>query len=210
MFYKRNQVEEAIGVMFGEPPGSPSPELRTRMKRLLDADRNFGRNPRSSEPEVAHYAFYSDEAPGKGAEVEFSDYEAFALLSGMRLLHHGWPQGFAVTMFRSVRPQLEKEHGRILRQDPAILFDQDAIRKNAREGDLAVDSTDPVFLLIVSDVGGSGGEPSGSVHRGVDKVFEFIRKKQAASWTFHELTTTAHKLRSKLAEIPPRKRGRAV
>ena len=32
--------------------------------------------------------------PGKGFEVWLADYEAFALLTGVRLLQHGWPQGW--------------------------------------------------------------------------------------------------------------------
>jgi predicted DNA-binding transcriptional regulator YafY len=50
-------------------------------------------------------------------EVWFSEYEAFALLNGLRLMAHGWPQGVAVTLMRRVRSELEKQHARILNQD---------------------------------------------------------------------------------------------
>ena len=79
--FKRNQVEEAISRVFEPLSPEPTLNLRTRMKRLLDTDRALGRDRRSNDPKVAHYAFYSDEAPGSGREVWFSEYECFALLN---------------------------------------------------------------------------------------------------------------------------------
>ena len=206
--YKRNQVEEAIDRVFGLPAGKPNSELRTRLKRLLDTDRGLGRAARSNDPVLANYAFYSSEAPGKGGEVEFTECEVFSLLTGLRLLQHGWPQGFAVNMLRRVRPELEEEHARFLRQDPKKLFDEEAIRKSAREGDLALSNTDPVFLTIVSRTDHDGDDLSGSICRGVSKVFEFINQNAARCWTFHELVTPAHKLRGELLKTQPRKRGK--
>src|SRR5215475_5153361 len=98
MEYKRNQVEDAISRTVDARSARPSSELRTRVKRLLDTDRNLGRNKRSTDPTMANYAFYSADQRGKGVEVWFSAYEAFALMTGLRLLQHGWPQGFAVEM----------------------------------------------------------------------------------------------------------------
>ena len=115
--YKRNQIEEAISNVLEPRSQAPSSDLRTRLKRLLETDRALGRAPRSVDPERANYAFYSVEAPGSGVEIWFSKYEAFALMNGLRLMAHGWPQGFAVSVMRRVRPELEKEHVRILKQD---------------------------------------------------------------------------------------------
>src|SRR2546423_14906577 len=148
--YKRNQIEEALSRAFGEASATPSSELRTRLKRLLEMDRSLGRNTRAADPEVANYAFYSSDSPGRGVEVSFSDYEAFALMVGLRLLQHRWPQSFPVVLLRRLRPELEREHARILKQDPKVLFDEKRIRENARPGDFYVDNTDPVFLTIVS------------------------------------------------------------
>jgi hypothetical protein len=53
---------------------------------------------------------------------------------------------FAVSIMRRVRVDLEREHARILKQDPRKLFDWERIRATAREGDIGVDNTDPVFL----------------------------------------------------------------
>src|SRR5215211_9001450 len=121
--YKRNQVEEAISLMFDPSSRDPSTELRTRLKRLFETDRNLGRNPRSSDPERTNFAFFSSEAPGTGVEVWFSSYEAFALFTAWRLLEHGWPQASAVSILRQIRPRLEREHARILKLDPAQIFD---------------------------------------------------------------------------------------
>lgn len=209
--YKRNQVEEAIARVLESPSAKPSSELRTRMKRLLDTDRNLGRNVRSADPEKANYAFYSEDAPGKGVEVRFSDYEAFALLTGLRLLRHEWPQSFAVELLRRVRPELERQHSRILKQDPKELFDEELIRKKARAGDLGFDNTDPVLLVIASGEGGrkNARATSGAVCRGMVEVSNFLRQQGARSWTLHELVTPAHVLRNQLTRAEPRKRGRS-
>ena len=88
---------------------------------------------RSKDAEEANFAFFSEEAPGTGADISFSEYEAFALLNGLRIMEHGWPQGFAVSIMRRVRRDLEREHARILRQDPgqAIRLGSDT-RKSPR------------------------------------------------------------------------------
>ena len=95
MSYKRNQIEEAIARIFAPNCEKPPSELRTRIKRLLDLDRFTGRKRHSKDPEEANFAFFSEEAPGTGSDIQFSEYEAFALLIGLRIMGHGWPQGFA-------------------------------------------------------------------------------------------------------------------
>jgi hypothetical protein len=211
--YKRNQVEEAISRTFGEQSARPSSELRTRLKRLLETDRSLGRNVRSADPERANYAFYSSDSPGRGVEVWFSDYEAFALMTGLRLLQLRWPQSFPVAVLRRLRPQLEREHARILKQDPKILFDQKRIRENARPGDLYVDNTDPIFLTIVSREAHLKEAPTGSlpcaVCHGREQMFKFVKEQSARSWSSYELVTPAHALLLQLSKVQPRKRGRS-
>jgi hypothetical protein len=211
--FKRNQVEEAISGVLEPHSEKPTSELRTRLKRLLDTDRALGRSPRSTDAEAANYAFYSDEAAGSGVEVWFSGYETFALLTGLRLMGHGWPQSFAVSVMRRVRPQLEKEHARILKQDVKKLFDQDEIRRNARPGNMALDNTDPVFLTIFSRQDSSNNRNvECSVRRGVKDAWDFVREKNdklgAGAVTMFELATTAHHLSQELARTEPRRRGR--
>jgi hypothetical protein len=195
--YKRNQVEEAISRTIGERSEKPSSDLRIRLKRLLEADRGLGRDPRSSDPEAESFAFYSEDAPGRGVEVRFSEYEAFALLIGLQLLQHGWPQGFVVRVMRLVRSQLEAQHMRILLQDPKELFDD----------------TDPVLLTIVSgrqDPKDGGEEPPRcSVCRSMQEVSRFVKEQAARSWTLFEVVSPAHALAIQLSRAEPRSRGRS-
>ena len=211
MSYKRNQIEEAITRIVVPNCEEPPSELRTRIKRLLDLDRSIGRKPRSKDAEEANFGFFSEEAPGTGADIMFSEYEAFALLNGLRIMAHGWPQSFAVSIMRRVRRDLEREHARILRQDPGKLFDWDAIRARARPGDIAVDNTDPVFLTIASKAQrGPDGQtaPLSAVCHGWAKVCEFSRDVGAPSVTFFEVVTLAHRLHHELMKAEPRRRGR--
>ena len=72
------------------------------------------------------------DAPGRGLENWFTGYEAFALLTGLRLMRHGWPQGLAVAALRRVKSDLERHHAHILQQDPIGLFDGHRIRQQAK------------------------------------------------------------------------------
>jgi len=207
---KRNQVEEAIAFVLEPGSAKPSSEMRTRIKRLLETDRGLGRNKRSVDPERANFAFYSIDAPGRGVEIRFSDYEAFALLIGLQLMRHRWSQRFAVALLRRVRPELEKQHARILKQDPAVLFDEKLIRQRARPGDIAVDNTDPVFLTIMSThrEDRSGSYPV-AICRGQGQLTDFHRQHRAGqTFTIYELVNSVHALSSALAKTKPRKRGR--
>jgi hypothetical protein len=210
--YKRNQVEQAIFQMFNRQAAEPGTELRTRLKRLLETDRALGCRAGSDDPEMAHFAFFSSDAPGSGVEVWFSAYEAFALLTAWRLLEHGWPQATAVSVLRQVRPQLEREHTRILKLDPKQIFDQDKIREKARPGSLGVGTTDPVFLVIAS----MQGHPRESVStrrlieicRGEDELMPMLRREVGLSATTVELVAAAHVLLNRLGKTLPSKRGR--
>jgi hypothetical protein len=211
MSYKRNQIEEAIARIFAPKSEEPPSELRTRIKRLLDLDRSIGRKFRSNDPEQANFGFFTEEAPGTGSDIRFSEYEAFALLVGLRIMGHGWPQGFAVSIMRRLRPDLEREHARILKQDPIELFDQQAIRAKAREGDIAVSNTDPVFLILASKAEGAQDEretPLSAVCRGLERVSRFSREVNASSVTMFEVVTLAHRLQQELKKTEPRRRGR--
>ena len=122
MTYKRNQIEEAIARLV-DPNSQDAPsDLRMRIKRLLEIDRVAGRNVRSKNAEEANFAFFSDEARGSGADVSFSEYEAFALVNALILMAHRWPASFAVSVMRRVRRDLEKEHARILTARPGQAF----------------------------------------------------------------------------------------
>jgi hypothetical protein len=210
--YKRNQVEEAISAIVEPRSNQPSSELRTRLKRLLETDRGLEVETNSDDPFRAHFAFYSAEAPGSGTEIWFSEYEAFALLSALQLMVHGWPQSFAVSVLRRARPELEVQHARVLKGDPKVLFDGEAIRRGAQAGDFAFDTIDPVLLIIISRSGSAVSEQEEpiacAVRAGAREAMKFIGEARARAWTMFEMTTMAHRLLKELAKTEPRRRGR--
>jgi len=206
MNFKRNQVEEAISSVITNSRVKPSAETRTRLKRLLDADRGLGRNARSNDPEKANYAFYSEDAPGKGSEVLFSEYEAFALMTALRILQHNWPQGFAVNVMRRIRLELEKEYRRFINQEPVPSKTQ----HTAHAGELAFGNGDPLFLMIVTDTTASDKDrdPVVRICSQID-AFKLTMKKPGLASSWMELTTPAQHLREQLQKTQPRKRGRS-
>jgi hypothetical protein len=211
--FKRNQIEEAIARLSGEKNTKPSAALRTRIKRLLDTDRNLGRKAQSKNPEENQYAFYSEDAPGKGVEIWFSEYEAFALHLGLRLLAHGWPQTFVVSVLRRERSALEAQHQRILKQNYDELFDRKKILQKATPGALAFNNADPVFLLIVSPTMSMQDnllQLATAVCHGEQAAGQFRRQRNAISTSFFELATPARDLNNALSQSEPRKRGRGA
>ena len=208
---KRNQFLEAASATLGQG-SNPTAALKTDAKRLLDTDRALDRSPRSRDPERANYAFFSGEAPGRGVEVLFSPYEAFALRLGQDLLQHGWPQATTVKILRHVRPHLEPKHAEILRWDPAELFDQRKILEAARPGSLAVLTTRPVYLVIASSMGRSVQRAPDETREVAvlenDELMPFLVREAGRSSTVIELTRLAHDLQSALAKTKPSKRGR--
>ncbi len=212
MDYKRNQVEEAISRVL--EPGSkkkPSSEMRTRLKRLLDVDRAFGRNKRSADAKHANFAFYNTDALGRGVEHWFSGYGVFALLMGLRLLQHGWPQRFAVALLRYIRPELEKHHGQILQRDSTEISDPRRMQAQPMEGDLATPGSDPVFLAIRGKDREDQLRPVAEICRGQGELMNALLRNHEVgqTWTTFELANSARALDSELAKTVPRRRGRS-
>ena len=210
--YKRNQVEEAISRTSEEKGARPSPALRIQLKRLLDTDRDATRKALATGADTVNYAFYSSASPGKGSEVYFSDYEAFALDTGLRLLDHGWPQGFVVNVLRHIRRSFERQHSHILKQDSVKLFDSKQIEALSEAGHIGADNADPVFLTLVTSKhsykDGIDDRTSAKICRGTKEVSHFVKEHQAHSWSQFELATRAHRLKGELALARPRTRGR--
>jgi hypothetical protein len=209
LYYKRNQVVEAIARILQRGSTKLDSDLYSRVKRLLELDRARGRNRRSRDPEQTHFAFYSADMPGRGYENRFSEFECFSLLTGLRLMAHGWPQSTAVALLRRLRPELEKHHALLLRQGPAVLSDQQQLLAGVRPGDMAVDNLDPLFIVIVSEQGRTGSR-SVALCRGQREVFElYHRYGPGYVFTLIELATSIYALSSALARTQPRARGRA-
>jgi len=213
--YKRNQAELAIAHLVEPDRGAPSAGLKTRMKRLLETDRGLGRNPRANDPGKTNFAFFRDATPGSGFEVWFSGYETFALALGLQLMQHNWPQRFAVSVLRQVRPALEKEHDRILRIDRKTLLDPKEIKRTQLPGSPAFDTSRPSFLVIVSHHGlGAAQETEPyacSVQSDLSSASLWVRDKtkgKGGGWSMFELTVFAHDLAQALARTTPQSRGR--
>jgi hypothetical protein len=208
LLYKRNQVVEAIAGVLQHESTTLDPELRSRVKRLLEIDRGRGRSRRSKDPVDAHFAFYTAVMPGRGHENQFSQFETFSLLTGLRLMAHGWPQGTVVALLRRLRPELEKHHARILRQPLSILSDEQQ-RGAARPGNLVVSNLDPLFVVIVSEQGRKRSR-SVALCRGQREVFELFHKfGPGYAFTLTDVATSVHALSSMLAQTKPRPRGRS-
>jgi hypothetical protein len=208
--FKRNQVEEAIAAVLQGTWGEPNVQLHTRIKRLLETDRSLGRSKRSSDPERANFAFYTENAPGRGVESWFSGYEAFALLTGLLLMRHGWPQRFVVIILRQVRPELERHHARILAQDRSEVFDEQPVRQRNRPGKLDVGTPDPLFFAILSTNRDdrSSSHPA-AICRGESEMMRFVLSYGPGyAFTIFPLVKTMHDLASALTKTRPRKRGR--
>lgn len=190
---------------------NPKSDLQTRLKRLLNLDRALGRKPTETDPAKNTYAFYSADAPGKGTEVLFSEYESFALLMGLRLLESPWPQGSVVETLRRIRTELEREHRRILRLDKKKLFDKVLIREKANKDGYAATNSQPTFLLIVSDSGTPDQHPSvpySKIYQNPIEALRFQLKEVGRFCTWCELVTPAWSLHDHLAATIPRQRGR--
>ena len=214
--YKRNQVEEAIFRTF-RARGARIDELRFRLKRLLAADRGLGWQPNASARDDRQYAFFSQEPPGKGTEITFSGYEALALAVAIMLLEHGLTQGRVVRGMRQARRALEAAHARTLEKDPRELFDQKAILAQAKPGLIAVNTTDPIYLVFVRLAESSGGDRRGAsapvaVCHSQEEVISFMYKhaELGPGITVFELSSTIPVLATHLAQARAKYRGRGA
>jgi hypothetical protein len=210
--FKRNQVEEAISRAIDPTAEKPSTDLLNRLKRLLDTDRSLGRSAKSTDPEKATYAFFSQDAAGSGIEVRFQEYEAFALLTGWRLLEHGFPQQKAVLALRRVRHPLEQEHARIMQLDPNVIFNPERIRAAVGPGQMYLNNTAPVFLVIWSGEEASAKTDKRSIKsvticRSEADLMRFIKSHFGPN-TIFELVGTSHRMHDCLLRTSPSERGR--
>jgi hypothetical protein len=207
MFYKRNQLEEALARTL-QVKDARTGDLKLRMKRLLVTDRRLGRAKQGGA-----YAFYSHKPRGSGVEVMFSAYEAFALLAALILLGHGIPQAKVVSILQDVRSDLEAAHRETLQKDRKELFNPQAIQDMARNGLLAVDNTAPVFLVFVKlDIGRGRMHATISVCRGLQELGKFLKDYTVpgSGATHFEFVRLICTLADNLSKTHPVKRGRST
>jgi hypothetical protein len=103
-----------------------------------------------------------------------------------------------------------------LKKDPATLFDEQAIRSQAKAGMIAVNNTDPIFLAFVRLTDSPVGDPRGGsaveVCRGHEGLGTFFKKhsKPGTGVTFFEFVGLIHSLAGNLLQVLPVKRGRGA
>ena len=212
--FKSNQVREAIARTLGAK-GERALEIELRIKRLIAADRKFGRRSKSSNVGERHYAFYDGESLGTGADILFTEFEAFALLAAILLLEHGLPQMTVVKLLRQVRHQLQDAHADSLRKKLDKIFDEKVILAEARPGMLAFETTEPVILVFAKLTGSSFDDPKAGapvkICRSQLEMVEFMKQHRhpGTALSIFEWAKLIHVLHSNLARSTPVSRGRA-
>jgi len=110
--FKRGQVEWAIWGVYTQQraaAGEPPPAFHTRLKRLLEADRDPDRPPGRQEG----YAFAS--TAGTGLDAAFSTYDAFSLALALELLGSGFKPSEVISLLRRCRAPLERRFNAIVK-----------------------------------------------------------------------------------------------
>jgi hypothetical protein len=190
--YKRNQVEEAISRTLGERSKKPSAELLARIKRLLDTDR-------AEKSKRSHSAFVSLGSEGQGHENGFSNYDAFAILLGLRMLAIGWSQTRVVKILMEARRDLERAYPkfRAVKRDELV----------PRAG--MVDISGPAIGVLFSSYDRAEDEmPKILIAEDAQELMSKTRQKLGQSISVFGLGNTVEQLEHHLAQVPPRKRGR--
>jgi hypothetical protein len=208
--YKSNQVREAIFWTLGAE-GERAREITLLLRRLYAADRGLGRRPRSHDQAEHHYAFFSDAPPGTGADILFTDYEAFASLAALMLLEHGLPQETVIRLLRRLRPQLESIHKENLTKDPRQLFDEKALLEQAKPGMIAFQSTEPVILAFARLTGSSVDEDDHGPSVCVDpnELVHFMKTHSPGTGiSVFDFSRLVHELANNLLRANAIKRGR--
>jgi hypothetical protein len=209
--FKANQVQQAIFWTLGAE-GERAGEIKFRLKRLFAADRSLGRRPRSNTQADRHYAFFSDDPPGTGSDILFTEYEAFASLAAIVLLEHGLPQAVVVRLLRQVRPQLEPIHAENLKKHPSRLFDEKALLAQAKPGMIAFESTEPVILAFARLTGSSMDDVRSVVCVNHLELSYFMKQHSlpGVGISIFDFSRLTHKLADNLLRSPALKRGRSA
>ncbi len=218
--YKRNQVESAIERAIFGARGSREAvaRLRVRIKRLIETDRGMAVDRRARDA-YRTFAFFDEPPPGRGTEVTYSDFGAFALLLASRLMDAGLPQTDAVLFMRRVRTELEEEHARILARQWKNLLDHkpdDTIEEEVAAGRLVNRFDSMTFLVVLGSQVTVRVAPSGRVSvanivhgtKQMTKLMGHLASQSGGPILALELVNPAHQLAFWLARVEPIKRGR--
>lgn len=107
--YKRGQVEWALWRAFTlarSPDDGPPPIFKTRIKRLLDLDRDLDAATFGASP-PCDFAFVAPAVGGSGVEAQYTAFDAFCLALALDLLDIGFKQGEIVYLMRHLRDTLD-------------------------------------------------------------------------------------------------------
>ena len=222
--YKRDQVEQAIGIVSGNIRPSQTPgafnRIKIELKRLLDRDRKQAQETPKGAP--VRQAFHSAPPPGRGIDVIYTAYEAFALLTALRLMRAGLPQSTAVRFLRDLREPLAGFHYETLQLSLQQLrpdIEQGERLRLVRDGFLVRSVEQMAYLMALADERAEQFDlpsppeapVSGNICRSLDQLHDRLR------WASHEgcplivveLVNAAHQLAYHLSQIPARPRGRS-
>lgn len=125
--YGRGQVEWALWRSFTRTrygTGDVPQIFRTRIKRLLDIDRDLDLSDAEVTPKV-EFAFVGPPTP-EGAEAAYRAVDAFCLAIALDLLDAGYKQSEVVFLMRYLRPDLDARFLALL--DPPSLIDRQRYR----------------------------------------------------------------------------------
>jgi hypothetical protein len=107
--YKRGQVEWALWRAFTlarSPGDGPPPIFKTRIKRLLDLDRDLDVSTFGASP-ASDCAFVAPAERGSGVEAQYTPFDVFCLALALDLLDVGFKQGEIVYLMRHLRDMLD-------------------------------------------------------------------------------------------------------
>lgn len=116
--YKRGQIAWALWRSLrplGSKDDGPPPVFGTRLKRLLDLDREPDASKATSKP-----AFTTSFDGGSGIEAAYTPADVFALALALALLDIGFKQGEIVFVMRHLRKVLNDWYPRLVRRPSLI------------------------------------------------------------------------------------------
>jgi len=217
--YKRGQVEWALWRALEHacsPSNDPSPLFRTRIKRLLDIDRDpdFKLSYVTIPPSSVH-AFATPTEIGKGGETAYAPFDVFCLALGIELLDVGFKQGEIVYLMRFLRKTLEPWFVHCialpsLRTNPAHAAGPDVADPRVF---LLLGRIEPTVPMPATKARKSQGaflrapeiwEGVDEVRARLDEVMPYARRSVITL----EITALAQAVETLLAEAPAMPRGR--
>jgi hypothetical protein len=227
--YKRNQVEAALHALLTSPGRSARQRLkesvpqvlRTRIKHLLEIDRNWGRanSDRLSEHPMA---FYETLPAGTGQDVSYSAFQAFRLAVALELLSFGCKQSEVVEQIALCRDDLKAAFERATRAIKTFGMSSEITLDNVRNHNPKYASIFLVFTQVDVSERMAQAYPSSlktgerllapEVCVGQENLQRFIKRalpKETYKALVIELSFLAARLVELLAEAPLRKRGRS-